>query len=103
MSAQPSTPAPTLSAASPALPLFHANVCRISGTLEEFVLEFGFRVPVPGSNGEPIQYVCRVVLPPSTPREMVAALLKIFAHHDAIHNAPGHPTPGAGQPGAASG
>jgi hypothetical protein len=72
MSEQPSTPTPIPSALP--LPLYHANVCRISGTLEEFVLEFGFRVPGPGSNGEPIQYVCHVILPPSTPREMWSPL-----------------------------
>jgi hypothetical protein len=103
MSDQPSIAIPIPSAVPPALPLYHANVCRISGTLEEFVLEFGFRVPGPGSNGEPIQYVCRIVLPPSTPREMVAVLRQIIVHHDAIRNGATPPAPGAGQPEAASG
>jgi hypothetical protein len=103
MSEQSSIPTPVPSAVPPPLPVFHVNVCRISATLEEFVLDFGYRAPVPGAEAEPIPYACRLVMPPRAGRELMAALRQGIAHQDKVRLQGGRPPSEPGQPGAASG
>jgi hypothetical protein len=64
----------------------YANFCRVTGTPEELVLDFGLNTqmaPVPG--GEPVRLTHRIVMNFYTSKRLLGALHMAVQQHEAIY------------------
>jgi hypothetical protein len=64
----------------------YANFCRVTGTPEELVLDFGLNtqmVPVPGA--EPIRLSHRIVMNFFTSKRLLGALHMAVQQHEAVY------------------
>jgi Protein of unknown function (DUF3467) len=61
----------------------YANFCRVTGTPEELVIDFGLNTQPMGSGGDPIAISERIVLNFYTAKRLLAALSMSLQRHEA--------------------
>ncbi len=84
-----STPAPAVTAQPPAIKIddskvmaSYANFCRISGTPEELIIDFGLNPQPSGVPSEPIPVVQRIITNFYTAKRMLHALAMTIQRHE---------------------
>lgn len=63
----------------------YANFCRVTGTPEEFVLDFGLNTQMSPSPGEPIKLSHRLVLNFYTAKRLLGALSMALHQHEGVY------------------
>jgi hypothetical protein len=86
----------------------YANFCRVTGTPEEMIIDFGLNTQPMGVPSEPIEISERIVMNYYTAKRMMAALQMSLQRHEAAFGVletdvqkrvmPGVMRPAAGQP-----
>lgn len=69
------------------LAAMYANFCRVTGTPEELILDFGLNTQPPGVVDEPIAVQQRIVTNYFTAKRMLAALKMSVERHEATFGA----------------
>jgi hypothetical protein len=62
----------------------YANFCRVTGTPEELIVDFGLNAQPIGVNNEPIEVTQRIVLNFFTAKRLLQALGASIARHEAV-------------------
>ena len=60
----------------------YANVCRVTGTPEELIVDFGLNKQVAGTSPETIQLTQRIIVNFFTAKRLAAALAMAVARHE---------------------
>ena len=92
-SAQPATLTPPQPPAAPAqfavdttaLSTVYANFCRVTGTPEELVLDFGLNTQMTPVPGESIKLTHRIVVNYYTAKRLLGALHMAVQQHEAVY------------------
>jgi hypothetical protein len=61
----------------------YANFCRVTGTPEELIIDFGLNTQPMGVPAEPIEIIERIVMNYFTAKRMMAALQMSLQRHEA--------------------
>jgi hypothetical protein len=61
----------------------YANFCRVTGTPEELIIDFGLNSQPMGVPSEPIEVISRIVMNYYTAKRMMAALQMSLQRHEA--------------------
>src|SRR5262245_55954441 len=87
--------APTAAATPPSLPQFavdtsslstvYANFCRVTGTPEELVLDFGLNTQMTPTASEPIRVTHRLVMNYFTAKRLASAIYQALQQHEAVY------------------
>ena len=87
--------APTAAATPPSLPQFtvdtsslstvYANFCRVTGTPEELVLDFGLNTQMTPTASEPIRVTHRLVMNYFTAKRLASALYQALQQHEGVY------------------
>lgn len=88
--ASASTPAatqqPQFSVDTSALSTVYANFCRVTGTPEELVLDFGLNTQMaPTAGGEPVKLSHRLVMNFYTAKRLLGALHMAIQQHESVY------------------
>ena len=67
------------------LPTVYANFCRVTGTPEELVLDFGLNTQMAPNPTEPIRLTHRVVMNFYTAKRLMNALINVVNAHEAAY------------------
>jgi hypothetical protein len=65
----------------------YANFCRVTGTPEELVLDFGLNTQMAPTPGEPIKLTHRLVMNFYTAKRLLAALHMAVQQHESVYGA----------------
>jgi len=65
----------------------YANFCRVTGTPEELVLDFGLNTQMSPNPGEPIKLTHRLVLNFYTAKRLLGALSMALHQHEGVYGA----------------
>src|SRR5208337_5197013 len=94
MSAEPTTPQPAATPTQPAqftvdtsnLSTVYANFCRVTGTPEELVMDFGLNTQMaPTAGGESIKLSHRLVMNFYTAKRLLGALHMAIQQHENVY------------------
>jgi hypothetical protein len=85
--ATPPAPAPQFSVDSSELSTVYANFCRVTGTPEELVLDFGLNTQMVPTPREPIKVTHRLVLNFFTAKRLLGALHIALQQHEQVYGA----------------
>ena len=83
----PVAPPPQFSVDSSSLSTVYANFCRVTGTPEELVLDFGLNTQMAPTAGEPIKLTHRLVLNFYTAKRLLGALHMALQQHENVYGA----------------
>ncbi len=80
----------------------YANFCRVTGTPEELIIDFGLNIQPMGTPGEPLGINQRIIVNFFTAKRLLGALQMAVQRHEAAFgvletNVQKRVTPGAGQ------
>jgi hypothetical protein len=78
---------PQFSVDSSSLSTVYANFCRVTGTPEELVLDFGLNTQMAPTPGEPIKVTHRLVLNFYTAKRLLGALHMALQQHESVYGA----------------
>ena len=78
---------PQFSLDSSALSTVYANFCRVAGTPEELVLDFGLNTQMALMPGEPIKLTHRLVMNFFTAKRLLGALHMALQQHEQVYGA----------------
>jgi hypothetical protein len=82
----PLPPAPSqFSVDTSSLSTVYANFCRVTGTPEELVLDFGLNTQMAPTPGEPIKVTHRLVLNFYTAKRLLGALHMALQQHESVY------------------
>lgn len=81
---QPVRPQP-FSVDTSQLSTVYANFCRVTGTPEELVLDFGLNTQLAPNPGEPIKLTHRLVLNFFTAKRLLGALSMALTQHEGVY------------------
>src|SRR5271165_5729382 len=70
---------------SSALSTVYANFCRVTGTPEELVLDFGLNTQMTPTQGEPVKLSHRLVLNFYTAKRLLGALHMAIQQHESVY------------------
>jgi hypothetical protein len=76
---------PQFSLDSSALCTVYANFCRVTGTPEELVLDFGLNTQMALMPGEPIKLTHRLVMNFFTAKRLLGALHMALHQHESVY------------------
>ncbi len=62
----------------------YANFCRVTGTPEELIIDFGLNAQPLGAGNEPIEVTQRIVLNYFTAKRLMQALGASLARHESV-------------------
>lgn len=80
-------PPPQFSVDASSLSTVYANFCRVTGTPEELVLDFGLNTQLAPTAGEPIKLTHRLVLNFYTAKRLLGALHMALHQHENVYGA----------------
>lgn len=83
----PAPTAPQFTVDSSSLSTVYANFCRVTGTPEELVLDFGLNTQMAPTAGEPIKLTHRLVLNFYTAKRLLGALHMALQQHENVYGA----------------
>ena len=83
----PTPPPPQFAVDTSSLSTVYANFCRVTGTPEELVLDFGLNTQMTPTAGEPIQLTHRLVLNFYTAKRLLGALHMALQQHENAYGA----------------
>jgi hypothetical protein len=78
---------PQFAVDSSPLSTVYANFCRVTGTPEELVLDFGLNTQMAPTAGEPIKLTHRLVLNFYTAKRLLGALHMALQQHENVYGA----------------
>lgn len=82
--AAPAAPAPQLQVDDSSVTSAYANFCRVTGSPEELIIDFGLNPQPVGVPKDPIHVKQRVVVNFYTAKRLLAALQMSVARHEAV-------------------
>jgi hypothetical protein len=83
--AAPTPPALQFSVDSSELSAVYANFCRVTGTPEELVLDFGLNTQMAPTPSEPVKLTHRLVLNFFTAKRLLGALHMALQQHEKVY------------------
>ncbi len=86
-SSEAASPAPSFTVDATKVSTVYANFCRVTGTPEELVLDFGLNTQMAPTPAEPIQMTHRLVLNFYTAKRLLGALHMAVQQHEAVYGA----------------
>src|SRR5438094_3989426 len=82
MQAPPGAPPPQFTVDTTGMSAAYANVCRVTGTPEELVLDFGLNTQMPPVPTEPVKLTRRLVMNYFTAKRLLGALHMAVQQHE---------------------
>ena len=82
---QAAAPAPQFSVDTSALSTAYANFCRVTGTPEELVLDFGLNTQMSPVPGDPVKLTHRLVMNYYTAKRLLGALHMAVQQHENVY------------------